>query len=404
MDTKSEGQILNTTSAKGLFSGPLWLVGFRPFFVLALISGAVFPILWALVFNGHLQLPDTGLSVLQWHAHEMLFGFGWAVIGGFLLTASKNWVHIRGLHGAPLAFAAALWMIERFEMLFMPWTDMHPVVRFIAYNIFLLYVVGYLVWSLVVHRKSDTFADNYFFIIALPLFLVAKNLMFYSDTFMEGYLLAIGLFRVAFAVMFERTVTQFMKNALQTEILRNPALDMAIKFFVLISAFSGFCPDWIAAPLLFLAGSLLLFRFLFWHPFVAFRKFEIGVMYVGYLGLVIHFYLEGLRRSGGLSNTLGTLSLHAFTFLCMGVIIPAMLIRISQGHTGRKLLFTFSDRMAFAFMGLAAFFRLVATQIWPQAYVFWIALAAVGWSLCFSIIGVRIMPFLWRERVDGREH
>jgi uncharacterized protein involved in response to NO len=29
----------------------------------------------------------------------MFFGFGWAVLGGFLLTASKNWVKIRGYHG-----------------------------------------------------------------------------------------------------------------------------------------------------------------------------------------------------------------------------------------------------------------------------------------------------------------
>ena len=39
-------------------------------------------------------------SVVQWHAHEMFFGFGWAVMGGFLLTSTKNWVHIRGYHGA----------------------------------------------------------------------------------------------------------------------------------------------------------------------------------------------------------------------------------------------------------------------------------------------------------------
>lgn len=364
----------------------------------------MYPLLWTLVFSGTVRLPETGLSVLQWHAHEMLFGFGWAVIGGFLLTASKNWVHIRGLYGGPLAIAAALWLVERFEIALLPWSSLNPIVSFIFYNAFLLYIAGYIFFSLVCHRRNDTFSDNYFFLIALPLFLIAKNLMYSAETFNVGYLLAIGLFRLAFAVMFERTITQFMKNSLQTEVLRNVILDTFIKFLVLISAFSGFYPGWLAAIVLFAAGSLLLVRFCFWHPIVAFKKFEIGIMYVGYLGLVLHFYLEALKLPEWMPNAIGTLSLHAFTFLCMGLIIPAMLIRISQGHTGRKVAFTHSDRIGFFLMGAAAFFRLVATQIWPQFYLYWVALAAIGWSACFIIIGARIIPFLFQIRVDGKEH
>ena len=75
---------------------PFWLVGFRPFFTLACLSGLSLPLLWALVFLGILPAPDSPVSAVQWHAHEMFFGFGWAVLGGFLLTSTKNWVQIRG--------------------------------------------------------------------------------------------------------------------------------------------------------------------------------------------------------------------------------------------------------------------------------------------------------------------
>ena len=73
-----------------LSAHPLWLVGFRPFFLLACLAGLAFPLLWALMFTGALPAPASPVSALQWHAHEMFFGFGWAVLGGFMLTATKN--------------------------------------------------------------------------------------------------------------------------------------------------------------------------------------------------------------------------------------------------------------------------------------------------------------------------
>ena len=69
---------------------PLWLVGFRPSFSLACLAGLSLPIVWAMIFAGRLTLPAATFSSLQWHAHEMFFGFGWAVLGGFLLTSTKN--------------------------------------------------------------------------------------------------------------------------------------------------------------------------------------------------------------------------------------------------------------------------------------------------------------------------
>ncbi len=59
---------------------PLWLVGFRPFFALAFLSGLSLPLLWLGFFANVLPAPPTSFSMTQWHAHEMFFGFGWAVL------------------------------------------------------------------------------------------------------------------------------------------------------------------------------------------------------------------------------------------------------------------------------------------------------------------------------------
>ena len=55
------------------------------------------------------ELP-TRFSPHIWHAHEMAFGFGGAVVAGFLLTAIPNWTGRMPLQGAPLAGLVLLWM------------------------------------------------------------------------------------------------------------------------------------------------------------------------------------------------------------------------------------------------------------------------------------------------------
>jgi uncharacterized protein involved in response to NO len=396
----TEDSSLESSSPRWL-TAPLWLAGFRPFFTLAFVSGALLPLIWGLVFAGQWPLPASALPPLVWHAHEMFYGFGWAVLGGFLLTASKNWVGVRGIHGAPLALATLLWLVERVAIL---WGGALPLpVRLIVLNGSVLFVGGYVFVTLVRFRRQDSFRDNGFFLVALPLFLAAKSLLLNVETFATGTAMTLGLFRVAFVVMLERTMPQFMKNAMQVTLVRNRLLDGAIKVLALLCVFQASLPPLFAAALLALLGGLLLTRLVLWHPLVGLRTFGIGIMYVGSLGLIAHLFLEAARVSGALVP-IGAVSLHTFTFLCMGIIIPGMLIRICQGHTGRKLLFTKSDRVALGVLAAGAFCRLVATQLWPVHYQRWIALSAMAWAICFLVIGVRLVPFLFQPRVDGRVH
>ncbi len=397
-----------SANARGFFDAPLWLAGFRPFFLFAFIAGAVYPPLWALVFSGKLALPAAGLTPLQWHAHEMLFGFGWAVLGGFLLTASKNWVGIRGLHGAPLALAAALWLADRALIFYFPALSASTppglwIAVLTAAGLPVLAVGGYVLWALTRYRRQDSFKDNGFFMAALPLLLAAKLMLLLPGWMAEGWMLAIGLFRLAFVVMFERTLTQFMKNTSGVTLFRHPALDRPIKALVLLAAFAGFLPPAVAAGVMAAAGLLLLYRFGRWHPLAGLRRFDTGIMYIGYLGLTANLFAEALRL-GGVFPAIGALSVHIFTFVCMGLVIPGMLVRISQGHTGRRIVFTATDKAAISLMGAGAALRLAATQLWPQHYALWIGLSALAWSGCFTGIGLRLAPMLWRARVDGREH
>ena len=78
---------LNQESAKKF---ALFNLGFRPFFFGAGIFAIVSIASWMLVYFSYSTISITNITLSQWHAHEMLYGYGMAVVAGFLLTAVKN--------------------------------------------------------------------------------------------------------------------------------------------------------------------------------------------------------------------------------------------------------------------------------------------------------------------------
>lgn len=382
-------------------TAPLWLVGFRPFFSLACLAGMILPVIWVLIFSGTLPTLNGKFTAIQWHAHEMFFGFGWAVLGGFLLTSTKNWVNIRGYHGPALMLLAGAWSIERIGMSF---GGNWPTPLFaISNNLFLGSIVAMLLWTLIRHRQQDSYRDNAFFLALLPAFLVAKYLMLYSDQFTAGYGMAIGLFRLALLVMLERTLTPFMKAGFQVAILRHPMLDMAIKLLGLLLVIDFVLPRPLTAAIAFSLAALLFFRFFFWKPQLALRRIDIGIMYVGYLAIAGQLLIEALGHVMQFV-WVGSVSVHLFTFGAMGTVIPAMIIRISKGHTGRKVVFDRLDKLVLYIMLGALIVRIVAPQVFPASYLLWIQLSAACWLSSFGILGWRYIPILFQARLDGKEH
>ncbi|MDP1939927.1 MAG: NnrS family protein, partial [Gallionella sp.] len=325
------------------FYHPVWLVGFRPFFALACLSGLALPVLWALIYSGTVSAPLTSFSMVQWHAHEMFFGFGWAVLGGFLLTATKNWVRVRGHWGYALMFLTAAWLFERVGMWF---EGSWPYLLFLtSNNLFLGSIIAMLLWTLLRNRDKDIYRDNYFFLLILPTFLISKNLMLNADYFEHGSSMALGLFRVAFLVMLERTLFPFMKDAFQLEILRNVRLNTVIKLLALSLVFASFMPPVLAGGIALVLVLLLMVRFVYWKPQLAMQRLDIAIMYIGYLAIAGQLLIEFLRLTLHYEWPV-SMSMHVFTFGAMGLIIPGMLIRISKGHTGRKVEFDGLDKFA----------------------------------------------------------
>ncbi|WP_259368440.1 NnrS family protein [Colwellia sp. BRX10-4] len=65
-----------------------------------------------LIYKGTVSFSPYG-GGYWWHIHEMIFGFGSAIIVGFLLTAVQNWTGIASVKGKPLAALFFLWLLGR---------------------------------------------------------------------------------------------------------------------------------------------------------------------------------------------------------------------------------------------------------------------------------------------------
>src|SRR5471032_276486 len=90
----------------------LWNLGFRPFYLLAGLFATLSVPVWMAQYAGWLG----GYVIFSgplWHAHEMLFGYAFAVIVGFLFTAGRNWANQPTPTWATLAAIAVLWIAGR---------------------------------------------------------------------------------------------------------------------------------------------------------------------------------------------------------------------------------------------------------------------------------------------------
>ena len=98
-------------------NGPAILsYGFRPFFLLGAIWAASSVALWLPMLGGAITLP-TAFSPLEWHVHELVYGYVPAIVAGFLLTAVPNWTGRLPVTGGPLLALVATWVAGRLAIL-----------------------------------------------------------------------------------------------------------------------------------------------------------------------------------------------------------------------------------------------------------------------------------------------
>ena len=96
---------------------------YRAFFLSAGVYAVLSVLIWEIWLAVHAaggmisNMPFRGAPHL-WHAHEMIFGYATAAIGGFLLTAVPNWTGSKTAPHRYVLFAVLLWAAGRVAVLF----------------------------------------------------------------------------------------------------------------------------------------------------------------------------------------------------------------------------------------------------------------------------------------------
>lgn len=392
-------QMRKSTPATGC---ALFNLGFRPFFLGAGIFAMLSIAWWMLLYSGHNFVQIQSITNAQWHAHEMLYGYGLAVVAGFLLTAVRNWTGIPTPHGKPLLGLFALWVSARVLFLFGTSLMLWAAIADLLFGLLLIVSI-----SIPILRAKQW---PQLAVIVKVAMLWLGNLVFYLGYYQvlqDGMLYAINgavLLLIGLILMIGRRVIPFFIErgvAQAVKIQHQKWLDISILVaFLALFINEIFYRHAVLTPYLAIALFLMNgYRLLRWHVAGIWRVPLLWSLYLSAWMINLGFLLYGVHIVCAIPLVL---VLHLFTIGGIGLMSLAMMARVALGHTGRDIRASSVWLIpSFVAVLLSLLLRVFAPMLAMQFYPSWIVAAAVCWILGFAIFVWIYTPILYQPRVDG---
>ncbi len=378
---------------------PLFRLGFRPFYLGAAVFACLAVPLWLALFLGWVSL-DLGVAPLLWHAHEMLFGFGVAVIAGFLLTAGKAWTALSTPRGAALGALAGVWLAARLAPLVAPYAV------YAALDMLLLPALAAVLVNVLLRANNRR---------NLPLAGILLGLALTNGVF---HLAVLGLLDLApvralhaalgWIVMIECVMAGRVIPAFTSAV--TPGLNLKIQprvEQVTLALTALALAAWVvAAPAAFTATAFAaaaaahLKRQWSWRPAVTRHRPILWILQAAYAWIPVGFALLAAAQLGWVSVSAGV---HALAVGATGGLIIGMVTRTARGHTGRPLVASRAEVLAYGLVMAAAVLRVLLPIVAPQWLVLSLLGAALAWSAGFALYLAVFTPWLLTTRLDGKD-
>lgn len=388
-------------ASRRLADGPAILsYGFRPFFLSGALWAAVAVIVWLPQYFGEMSLPNA-FQPMDWHAHEALFGYGGAVVAGFLLTAVPNWTGRLPLRGRPLLILFAVWFAGRLAMAFSAG---------LGWAVVALVDCAFLVLLCAAIAREIAAGKNWrnARVLVVVALLLAANVLFHIEAHLTGDAIHGRRFALAVLVMLimligGRVVPSFTHTFLQ----RRGVGRLPEKF----GRFDGICMavsaaalvGWIVAPdshavglALIVAGLLNFARLARWAGDRTVGDALVAILHLAFVFVPIGFVLGGLAAF--LPDVPASAGLHAWAVGAVGGMTLAVMTRASLGHTGRALHAGWGTKALYAAVLLAAAAR-IGAALAPQWSFALLHVAAFAWLAAFLGFAALYGPALARPRL-----
>jgi len=379
----------------------LFALGFRPMFLAGSLFAVLAVPLWIAAFFGHVDLTPAG-GWLTWHRHEMIFGFGIAIVAGFLLTAIQAWTGVPALTGMPVLLLAALWLAGR-----LLWLFNGPLWLLLPVDLLFLPLVALAIGRSLWQTRQ---ARNYPIVVML-LLLTLCNLLALLGLAGEDFALqrhgavaALWLIAGLMGLIGGRVIPFFTQRGLglSDAVQALPRLDnllMAGSIFVALLMLSGIGlrPSVWQAPIYLALGLGHIVRLLRWHHPKIWTVPLLWSLHLSYAWLALAMIAMALWHGGWLGGF--SQAIHLLAIGGMSGMILAMISRVSLGHTGRPLQPAAAMSLAFTLINLAVPLRVWLTIPLPLTG-FW--LASLCWAVAFGLFVWHYTPILLAPRPDGR--
>jgi uncharacterized protein involved in response to NO len=388
---------------------PLWICGFRPFFLATALSGAAWIAIWGVFLGAGLPLPAVAGGPFVLHAHEMIFGFGLAAVAGFVLTAIPEFTGSASVAPRPVRLLAGLWLVGRAAF----WSSGTLGAPALAVSgVAHLGLVAGLVVVLAPRLWNDPERRHLSFLWAL-LVLGALVAGFYFDALTGAHPArwlhaALGVLMILIVVSMSR-ISMSIVNATLDELgddvatneyrARPPKRNLAIACIAACTAVEFFAPGSRIGGWLALAAAAALCHVQSdWHVGRALLRRWVAMLFGVYLLMTAGYAALGASLLAGFGAASGGLHLLAVGALGLGVY--AVLNIAGPTHCGRE-----RDEGPWMPAGAllivaAALLRAAAPLLGDGALAAMLA-ASVCWVLPFAAYAWRMGPMLTAPRTDG---
>lgn len=387
---------------------------YRVFFLAAGLYAVFAMLVWELwlggLFAGGMMggMPFAAPPHL-WHAHEMIFGYASAALGGFFLTAVPNWTSSRAAARAFVVAAALVWLAGRVAV----WVSgiLPPFVVAVV-DLAFLPMLGVRIMLMLAKRPKP---QNVAFLGFLALvwggnLLVHLEWLGLAGTLDVGMRVGILALCLMIAVLGGRVTPGFTRNALkrrgvaETSLPRTrKPLDLAAVVLIGLVplALMAGVPVAVTGTLAIAGGAAQVVRIAFWGAHRVLGQPILWALHLGMAMLGVGLILWGLSLLGRGSEVA---ALHVLGIGAVGGMTLAVMSRAVLGHTGRALVAPGAVAVAYGLVAMAAALRWAGATMGGGVYVPVMLATGALWIAGFALYVAALWPaFIGPRKVAANE-